>query len=138
VRYTDWTQIDYEGPLRYADEHGQRQLAYRRTFDLHLGAEYLLDLAPGAGLRLRAGVASEPDPYTVVFTDITEAGEPVYYTAQHDPERLCFTGGLGFLFQESLAIDAAFATGDFAREGGQLREEVDERRLLLSVGFRLD
>ena len=143
LRYTDWTQIDYEGPLRYVGENGRRELAYRRTLDLHLGAEYLVDVAGAGGLRLRAGVAREPDPYDVIFTDIifnetTEAGEPVYFAAAHDPERVCFTAGLGFLFQESLAIDAAFATGDFAREGGQLREEVDERRLLLSVGFRLD
>jgi hypothetical protein len=138
LRLTDWTQIDYQGPMRYTDEAGRRELAYRRTLDLHMGAEYLLDISGGGGLRLRAGVAREPDPYTVVFTDITEPGDPVYFGAQHDPERLYFTGGVGVLFEESLAIDAAFATGRFAREGGQVKEEVAERRLLVSAGFRLD
>ncbi len=138
VRFTDWTQIDYEGPLRYYDESGRRELAYRRTLDLHLGAEYLVDLSGTGGVRLRAGVAREPDPYDVIFTDISEAGEPLYFGASHDPERLYFTAGLGVLFEESLTIDAAFATGRFAREGGQLEEEVAERRLLISAGFRLD
>ncbi len=139
LRFTDWTQIDYEGPLRYADAgSGRRELAYRRTLDLHLGGEYLVDIARGGGLRLRAGIAREPDPYDVLFTDITEAGNPVYFAADHDPDRVYFTGGLGILFQESLAIDAAYTTGSFTREGGQVSEEVDERRLLLTAGFRLD
>ena len=89
-------------------------------------------------MRLRAGVARVPDPYEVLFSDITEAGDPVYYGADYDPERVSFSGGLGFLFQESLAIDAAYVTGGFTREGGRLSEEVDERRLLLTAGFRLD
>jgi hypothetical protein len=139
LRYTDWTQIDYEGPMRYLDQaSGQRKLAYRSTLDLHLGAEYLVDISGTGGLRLRLGAAREPDPYTAVFTDITGEGEPVYYEADHDPERLYVTGGIGILLEESLVIDAAFATGRFAREGGQVKEEVDERRLLFSAGFRLN
>ncbi len=137
VRFTDWTQIDYEGPMRYLAQDGRRELAYRRTVELHVGAEYLLDIQPGAGLRLRGGFAYEPVPYDVVFTDISAAAEPVYAAADYDPQRTYFTAGLGVLLEQSLTADIAFATGSFTREGGGVSEQVDERRILLTAGFRL-
>lgn len=141
VRMTDWTQIDYEGPLRYTDQNGNRQQAYRRTWDLHVGAEYLLDLSADLPLRLRAGFALEPVPYKVVFEDIEiGAGDravPVYSKGTFDPDRRYFTFGAGTLLAQSMTLDIAYATGTFTREGDTLTEQEDERRVLVTAGFRL-
>lgn len=138
IRMTDWTQIDYEGPLRYTDANGNRQLAYRRTWNLHLGAEYLLDFGNTVPLRLRAGLAHEPVPYRVVFENITEEGDPVYSKGRFNPDRTYFTVGGGVLLAESLTLDVAYASGSFEREGENLKEQEDERRFLITASFRLN
>jgi long-subunit fatty acid transport protein len=137
ARFTDWTQIDYDGPMRYQDETGRR-LAYQRTWDLHLGAEYLLDLSSATGLRLRAGYAREPVPYRILFEDITETIDPVYCGATFDPDRDFFTFGIGLLIAQSITVDGAFTTGSYRRECGDLVEEEKETRLLFSAAFRLE
>jgi len=143
ARFTDWTQIDYYGPLRYTDpETGMRRFAYERTWDLHLGAEYLLDFIPAAGVRLRAGWAYEPLPYRVLFEEMVDTIEdevvPVYRQAEFDPQRMTWSIGLGVLAGESLTIDAAFTSGAWERTGLHLSEKETERRLLVSAAFRLD
>lgn len=143
ARFTDWTQIDYAGPYRYADDEGTHDV-YRRTVDLHLGVEYLLDL-PGVGLRLRAGFAQEPVPYAVVRTAINTNDpedlyddEFLYSEADFDPDRRYWTAGLGLLIEESLTVDIAYAAGSFTREGDQLGDDQEDRRLLLTAAFRMD
>lgn len=142
VRFTDWTQIDYEGALRYFDESGRRQMAYRRTWDLHLGGEYLLDGFSSLGVRLRAGVAREPVPYGVMLEAIGVDDEgyalPVYREAEFSPDRLTWTAGIGLLLQQSLTIDVAYARGSYERTGLSLREKETEQRLLVSAAFRLE
>jgi len=138
IRMTDWTQIDYEGPLRYTDASGNRQLAYRRTWNLHVGAEYLVDLGNTVPIRLRAGLAHEPVPYRVVFEDITEEGDPVYSKGRFSPDRSYFTIGGGVLLAESLTLDVAYASGSFERKGETLTEQEEERRLLITASFRLN
>ncbi len=119
----------------------QRRYAYRQTWDLHLGAEYLLDALVPAGLRLRAGLAWEPVPYRILLEGMVPVGddvEPVYYPAHFDPDRLTYTVGAGLLVQESLTVDAAYAIGSFHREGRDLSEDHTEQRFVLTAGFRLD
>jgi hypothetical protein len=138
ARMTDWTQIDYEGPLRYYDQGGNRQQAYRRVWDLRVGAEYLLDLSTDLPLRLRAGFAREPLPYRVVFEEIDADGDPVYSKGRMDPDRSCLTFGAGVLLAQSMTIDLAYATGSFTRKGATLVESEEERRLLVTASFRLN
>jgi hypothetical protein len=141
ARYTDWTQIDYKGPLRYQDERGMHD-AYRRTLDVHLGAEYLLDLG-GTGLRIRAGFAYEPVPYRVLLQDILLADDPaddrpIYAPANFNPGRTYCTLGAGVLLAQSMTIDLAYVDGSFTRKVWDLSEEYSERRVLLTAAFRLD
>jgi hypothetical protein len=139
ARFTDWTQIDYLGPQRYTDpQSGLRRFAYERTWDLHLGAEYLLDLARPAGLRLRAGWAYEPVPYRVLFEEIDAQGDPVYRPAAFDPQRSSLAIGAGILAGESLTLDAAFTYSSWKRTGLHLTEDEAEKRLLVSAAFRLE
>jgi long-subunit fatty acid transport protein len=151
ARFTDWSQIDYLGPLRY-DDGERRRLAYAPTWDLHLGAEYLLDLAKSVGVRVRGGAAWEPVPYRVLLTDIETApgGEgtlivtPVYREAHFDPDRFTLTAGLGLLLQGSLTVDIAYAIGSYARVAdalpgtSRLAEDESEQRLILSAALRLE
>lgn len=143
ARFTDWTQIDYYGPLRYTDpQSGMRRFAYERTWDLHLGAEYLLDFVGSAGVRIRAGWAYEPLPYRVLLEELEDTTEgevlPVYRPADFDPQRMTWSVGLGVLAGESLTIDAAFTSGSYERTGLLLSEKESERRVLVSAAFRLD
>ncbi|MBM3319007.1 MAG: hypothetical protein FJY75_14265 [Candidatus Eisenbacteria bacterium] len=141
ARYTDWTRIDYAGPLRY-ESGDRRRLAYRRTWNLHLGAEYLLDAVPSLGMRLRAGLALEPVPYRVLLEEIGVGDDgyarPLYREADFDPDRLTWTAGLGLLLQQSLTLDLAYARGGFKRSGVLLAEKETEQRLLVSAAFRLN
>jgi hypothetical protein len=139
ARFTDWTQIDYAGPQRYTDpETGLRRFAYDRTWDFHLGAEYLVDLPRLAGLRLRAGWAYEPVPYRVLLEEIDADGNPVYQPASFDPQRSSFSVGAGILAGESLTLDAAFTYSSWSRAGRHLVEDEAEKRLLVSAAFRLE
>jgi long-subunit fatty acid transport protein len=137
ARFTDWTDIDYQGVLRYWDG-ARRRMAYRRTWELHAGAEYVLDAFSAAGLRLRAGWAWEPVPYGILLEDIRATGDPVYREARFRPDRSWFALGAGVLVGESLTVDAAFAVGRWKRMGENLSEEETERRLLISTAFRLE
>ncbi|MBP6874807.1 MAG: hypothetical protein KBD56_01910 [Candidatus Eisenbacteria bacterium] len=155
ARFTDWSQIDYEGPLRYQETPGdpdsRRLLAYKRTWDVHAGGEYLLDSFGLAGVRVRAGVAWEPVPYRILLEDAflqevtpqqgeepTYTAVPVYWAADFDPDRFLWTAGVGVLIAQSLTVDAAYSSGHFTRTGSDLREKESERRLLVTVGFRLE
>jgi hypothetical protein len=143
ARFTDWTQIDYYGPLRYTDPvTGQRRYAYERTWDFHLGAEYLLDFIHAAGVRVRAGWAYEPIPYQVLMEELEDTNQgdvlPVYRPADVDPQRMTWSVGLGVLAGESLTIDAAFTSGSWERTGLHLSEKETERRVLVSAAFRLE
>ncbi|MFH1144482.1 MAG: hypothetical protein V1774_08070 [Candidatus Eisenbacteria bacterium] len=158
ARLTDWTRIDYDGPLRYYEgplipnepETRPRRPAYKQTWDLHFGAEYLLDALGLAGMRLRAGVAWEPVPYRILqeYQELEPATPdpddpppesiPVYYSARFDPDRLSFTVGLGVLLQESVTVDAGLAVGRFQRSGIDLVEEESDQRILVTAAFRLD
>ncbi len=141
ARFTDWPQMDYQGSLRYDDGTGS-QSVYRRTWDLHLGAEYLLDLSAAAGLRLRAGYAREPIPYGVMLQEMilgeTANDDVLVYRAAHfDPERWYFTLGAGVLLQESITLDLAYAHGTARRSVTGVSLDENGRRLMLSVAFRL-
>ncbi len=131
--YTDWTQIDFAGPLRLAN----RQFAYRQTVDVHAGVEFLLPTE--VPVRLRAGYDLEPLPYRVVLTDVVNA---TYETAQFEQDRRYFTFGAGVLLAESLTLDVAYMNGGFKRTGtvsppSIFREKEKDQRFLASLSLRL-
>lgn len=133
--FTDWTQIDYAGPLRTPD----RRNAYRETVELHTGAEYLIE-AP-TPVRLRIGYRYQPTPYDVVQPDIFRAPDH-YARAAFEKDRQYFTLGAGLLLAESVVVDAAYMHGGYERlaKGTTPRnfnEEVKDRRFLASISLRL-
>jgi long-chain fatty acid transport protein len=147
VRYTDWTQIRYSGPVRVeymeATQSGDsvlvRQDAYRGATEFHVGAEYMLPFYP---LRLRAGFYTEPVAYNLVLTDVFGG---VYRVADFNPDRRFFTFGVGALLEDVLTVDVAFVTGKYERSavevvphtrGISVSEEQDLRRVYVTTSFR--
>jgi long-subunit fatty acid transport protein len=132
--YTDWSQIDFAGPLRTAD----REFAYRETVDLHIGAEYLLSL-PSA-LRIRAGYAYQPLAYRLLLTDVMA---PRYEEARFDTNRHYLTFGLGMLLGETVTMDLAYIHGGYERSAVEASasryvEEETDRRLLATLSVRVN
>jgi len=147
VRFTDWTQIRYAGPVRVeyeqADESGEttlvREDAYRAATEIHLGAEYVLPVYP---VRFRAGFFTEPVAYNLVLTDVFGG---VNRVADYDPDRRFFTLGMGALFEDVLTVDVAYVTGKYERSavevvpGGPditVTEKQDLHRVYLTTAFR--
>ncbi len=137
--YTDWSTINYSGPL----VSGDRREAYRETVELKLGAEYLLS-AP-TPIRLRAGYAFMPLPYQLLLTQrIPDQGEisAVYEDANITQDRHYWTVGAGVLLAESLTLDVAYMDGGYTRSGKRTgatvyQEKQKDRRLLASLSMRL-
>jgi long-subunit fatty acid transport protein len=117
VRYNDWTQLRYAGPMwaEITDASGDsvRVDAYRSTVEVHVGAEYMLPVYP---VRLRAGFYTEPVAYRLMLTDVYGK---VNRITEFDPDRAFFTAGIGALFEEVLTVDVAYVHGRFKRTAVQ-------------------
>jgi long-subunit fatty acid transport protein len=127
VKYTDWSQIDYEGPVRVEDAERRRLNVYDDAAQVRLGAEFLV---PNAPLRLRAGYMYDPVPYKLVFTDDR------YYVGETGDERDYFTFGAGVILEESFSLDAAIAFGGFERSAVSTVEDLSQNKVFVSAGYR--
>lgn len=127
LRYTDWSQMDfdYDDPsLDSAESNVLRFINENLTevVSLHLGAEYLF---PEHGLALRAGYFRDPLP---VATEFIES------------ERQYFTVGIGFLIDRIMTVDLAYVHGGYElRDGkpGSFFAKYKTRRLFLTFGYRV-
>jgi long-subunit fatty acid transport protein len=147
LRWTDWTQVDFEGPIRNED----RQYAYRSTVDVSMGAEYQFSGVPA---RVRAGFSIQPVPYDLVPTDVDFTFVPddgnnnttddvSYFTrnyeeARFDSGRKFFSVGAGTLIEDALALDVAYVHGMFERSSpdGRWTEEWTSNRIYGTATFR--
>lgn len=98
---------------------------FRSVLNLNFGAEYTI---PVVGLRLRSGYMLYPSPYK---------GDPKEFN------RKFMTFGIGFLTQETLAIDVAFARGwwkDYGDNYGvgvsRTYQDITVNNLLFGVSYR--
>ncbi len=127
VKVTDWSQIDYEGPIRVFDQEGRRISVYKTTAQVRAGAEAIL---PNVPVRLRAGYWYDPIPYKLFFTD----GD--YYLAEDDEVRDYVTLGGGVILEDVLSLDVAFVTGGFVRSAQGTVEDTSENRVFVSAAYR--
>jgi long-subunit fatty acid transport protein len=127
LRFTDWSQIDFDGPIRFVDEYGRRRAAYKSTTEFHAGAEIMF---PDLPIRLRAGYYYDPVPYRLFFTD------NAYQLAKIDQERDYFTLGAGVILEEALTLDVAFVSGGFTRSALQTVEDYEQDRVFMSAAYR--
>lgn len=132
LQLTDWTAIDFEGPLRTPD----REEVYRTTLGVRVGGEFAPSEWP---VRLRAGFAYDPVPYKIVITNIYR---DEYEEAEFSPDRFELSLGAGALLEESFTVDAAYAHSWFEREAPGssgaplLTEGRTEDKFYLGAAFR--
>jgi long-subunit fatty acid transport protein len=128
LQFTDWTDIDFEGPLRTPPP--ERELAYRGTLAFRVGGE----LAPPQWpVRLRGGFGYDPVPYKIILTDVFD-GE--YAEADFSPDRFEISFGAGALLEESFTVDVAYAHRWFEREAPGVMESRTEDKVFFGAGFR--
>jgi long-subunit fatty acid transport protein len=145
VKVTDWTQIEFEGPIRSQD----RENAYRSTVDFNVGLEYQLSFHP---VRVRAGFSSQPLPYKlepdeIDFTFVPDDGNSStsddrsfftrsYPEADVRTDRTFLTLGFGTLVDNSVSLDVAYIHGQFDRSGSAISEKWTTNRIFGTVSFR--
>jgi long-subunit fatty acid transport protein len=123
AEYVDWSQSSYgDNPWMEVDNDSLAEL-YREVINLRGGAEYQL---PQIGLALRAGVFSNPLPYQSDFID---------------KDRIGFTAGMGWLFDQVLLLEAAYVDGGFSRfytapNGQRALAKDDFRQVFLTMSYR--
>lgn len=122
INYTDWTQMEYKRLENLAEANRQIKDTYSDALRFHLGAEFLI---PQIGASLRAGFYQNPLPYKSRWIK---------------KDRSFFTAGMGFLIDQVMTLDIAWAHGswelqDFITE--DLTEKYSTDRIFVSVAYRL-
>lgn len=96
VSYIDYTQMEFSSGLdskKMSDNNKDIKELFRGVANFNLGAEYTI---PEVGIRVRGGFILNPSPFK---------GDP------SERNKKYITGGIGFLVEETFAIDAAYAYG---------------------------
>lgn len=125
VRWTDYTQVDFEGPINIP---GTAESAYRSVVAVNLGVEYQLPEVP---IRFRGGFFTEPIPYKLIAADtdfqfVPDDNNPNtttdiskvyrdYPLADITSDQKFFTVGTGVLIEDQLSLDIAYLHGWWER-----------------------
>jgi len=121
INYTDWTQMEYKRLEDIAEANRKIKETYTDALRFHLGAEYLI---PRIGASLRAGFYRDPLPYRSRWIK---------------KDRIFFTAGIGFLIDQVMTLDFAWAHGSWEVRDlfPDLVEKYTTDRIFLSVAYRL-
>jgi len=121
INYTDWTQMEYKRLENLAEANRQIKDTYTDALRFHLGAEYLI---PQIGTSLRAGFYRNPLPY-----------KSRWIKKDHS----CFTAGIGFLIDQVMTLDIAWAHGSWELQDftPDLAEKYTTHQIFVSVSYRL-
>lgn len=121
INYTDWTQMEYKRLENMAEANRQIKQTYTDALRFHLGAEYLI---PQVSTSLRAGFYQNPLPYKSHWVE---------------KQRNFFTAGVGFLIDQVMTLDIAWAYGSWELKNvsPDLAEKYTANRVFVSVAYRL-
>lgn len=121
INYADWTQMEYKRLEDAAEANRLIKETYTDALRFHLGAEYLI---PQIGTSLRAGFYQDPLPYKSRWVK---------------KDRNFFTAGIGFLIDQVMTLDVAWAHGSWELYdiGLLLTEKYTTDRIFVSVAYRL-
>jgi hypothetical protein len=126
----DYSQLEFsngEGfdPTYFEDVNKNIKDQLGSVVDFNLGAEYTV---PRVGLRVRAGYFMQPSAYI---------GDPTSFAHQY------FTAGLGFLAQQTIGFDVAFAHGWWDNYGdnygvnlSRTNQKITDNKLMFTVTYR--
>lgn len=125
VDYTDYTQMEFRNAdVALLQLNSDIKSTFTQTVNLKAGAELTL---PPSGIRLRGGFAYLPSPYN---------GDPTSFARKY------ITAGLGFIVENSVAIDLGYAHGtwDTFRQNydasSVTQESVSTNNLITTVSYR--
>jgi long-subunit fatty acid transport protein len=120
VNYTDWTQMEYKKYDDLANANRQIQDTYKATLRYHLGAEFLI---PRISTTLRAGFFRNPLPYKAEWVK---------------KDRDFFTTGVGFLIDQVMTLDIAWAHGSWELKNFTpgLTEKYTVNQIFVSTAYR--
>ena len=120
VNYTDWTQMEYKRLEDIADANRLIQDTYKATLRYHLGAEFLI---PRISTTLRAGFFRNPLPFKAEWVK---------------KDRDFFTTGVGFLIDQVMTLDIAWAYGSWELKNFTpgLTEKYTVNQIFVSTAYR--
>lgn len=125
IEYTDWTQMEFrDAEARLLSYNTDIKEIYQPTANLKVGGEYEIR---DVNLRLRSGFAYLPSPYK---------GDPFSFAQKY------VTAGLGFVVENSIAIDLGYAYGfrDSFRYNydstSKTNEEIRTNNFIATVSYR--
>ncbi|KPL01015.1 MAG: hypothetical protein AMJ91_02155 [candidate division Zixibacteria bacterium SM23_73_3] len=121
VNYADWTQMEYKRYEYAAEANRLIKETYIDALRFNLGAEYLI---PSVGTSLRVGFYHDPLPYKSRWVE---------------KNRNFFTAGVGFLIDQVMILDIAWAHGSWELQEvtPELTEKYTTDRIFVSVAYRL-
>ncbi|MGB7063035.1 MAG: outer membrane protein transport protein [Candidatus Zixiibacteriota bacterium] len=121
INYADWTQMEYKRLEDAAEANRLIKETYIDALRFHLGAEYLI---PQIGTSLRVGFYHDPLPYKSRWVE---------------KDRNFFTAGVGFLIDQVMTLDVAWAHGSWELYdlGLLLTEKYTTDRIFVSLAYRL-
>jgi len=120
INFTDWTQMEYKRLEDIADANRQIQDTYKATLRYHLGAEFLV---PRISTTLRAGFFRNPLPFKAEWVK---------------KDREFFTTGVGFLIDQVMTLDIAWAYGSWELKNFTpgLTEKYTVNQIFVSTAYR--
>jgi hypothetical protein len=126
----DYSQLKFENPdgiaeVDIADLNKAIKNDLTAVVNYNFGAEYTI---PAVGLRLRAGYFAQPSAYK---------GDPVSFDKKY------ITAGIGFLAEETIGLDLAFAHGWYSDIGdnyssnlSRTNQKINENHFILTGTYR--
>jgi long-subunit fatty acid transport protein len=120
MNYTDWTQIEYKRLEDMGEANRQIKDTYKDVLRFHLGAEFLI---AKLGTSLRAGFYRNPLPYKSEWIK---------------KNRNFFTAGVGFLIDQVMTLDIAWAHGSWELKDltSPMTEKYTTNQIYLSTAYR--
>ncbi len=126
--YSDWRQAQVYGS-KLKDEN--LIAVFRRVFDVRVGVEYMVSVAP---VRLRAGYARTP--YALDYLQADRIAQNDIRKADIEADRQTFAAGLGILLDRVLTIDTSFEYQIGKRSIPTLADERSSKRVALTASYR--
>ncbi len=120
INYTDWTQMEYKKLEGMADANRLIKDTYTSALRYHLGAEFLI---PQISTTLRGGFYRNPLPYKSEWIK---------------KDRYFFTSGVGFLIDQVMTLDIAWAHGSWELKNFTpgLNEKYTVNQIFVSTAYR--
>ena len=138
ISYADYRQTEYNGQKIYYENDPTKDVL-RQVWSYRAGAEVTL---PWTSLSLRAGYMYLPLPFRGMdeLTYIEEQGNEFWLTTEWDftrieEERHYYTAGIGYVFDDVLALDVAVSRGGFERSTFWLADKRVSTEFIASAAY---